>query len=385
MRVGNYAAVLAAAVVIAVATIAAARAEVIEPDSVAGKNIQIAAHFIRENGNPKLANNILEFLAKGYLSRERLSGKVGATSAFNNIDLDPSVVTPAADNLIANSPHYIVQLAAVLTHEKRHAHQHVWDKIGESFKEFDAWSTEIIEEDNWIGSVYKKYDGSTDPADLAMLKELLDTKAETLREFIEDQNCFGYGCDVWKKLREAIVDLRKLLPETPRKTEDKRVGMLIDQSKKTEQVALLPTTPPAGGCWMEAMSRDVVPPAQYTPNGARFGDPFDPRVALGGDGQFSRLVDGNWVNLDSGQPVPPRDLIPAGAAADSPDRATMGPFRFDRVACPAGVMTPPPSGTLPGIGVGIGIGGHRDRRDRSDERDDRDRPATSKSPTMEDR
>ena len=44
----------------------AAHAEVIEPDSVAGQNIQVAASFIRANGNPKLANNILR------LSRPRL-------------------------------------------------------------------------------------------------------------------------------------------------------------------------------------------------------------------------------------------------------------------------------------------------------------------------
>ncbi len=293
-KVGTAAAVAAA---VAIAAAALARAEVIEPNSVAGQNIQIAAHFIRANGNPKLANNILEFLAKGYFYRESLTGKVGNTTAFNNIELDPGVVTPAAGNSIKNSPHYVVQLAAVLTHEKRHAHQHVWDKIGESFKEFDAWSTEIIEEDNWIQALYKKYEGSSDPADLAMLKELLDTKAETLREFIEDQNCFGYGCDVWKKLRQAIIELRQALPpEAPRKSEDRRVGMLIDKAQKTEQVALLPRNPPAGGCWMEATSRDVVPPAQYSPNGARFADQFDPRVAIGA---ATRNFPGWWTGAGS--------------------------------------------------------------------------------------
>ena len=299
----------AAALAVAVACVAAipvARAEVIEPDSVAGQNIQVAASFVRANGNPKLANNILEFLAKGYFSRESMTGKVGNTSAFNNIDLDPSVVTPAAGNSIKGQPHYVVQLAAVLTHEKRHAHQHVWDKIGESFKEFDAWTTEIIEEDNWIQSLNKKYHETNDPADLAMLKEATDTKAETLREFIEDQNCFGYGCDVWKKLREAILALRKVYPEKAPKSEDKRVGMLIDKARNTELVALIPRAMPPGGCWVDGAGH-LVPPNSYTPEGSRLADAFDPRVAIGGGAKlhaFSRwaLDRPRWRPTDGGGP-----------------------------------------------------------------------------------
>jgi hypothetical protein len=376
------------AIVAASLTASAAHAEVIEPDSVAGQNIQVAASFIRANGNPKLANNILEFLAKGYFYRESMTGKVGNTSAFNNIDLDPSVVTPAAGNSIKGQPHYVVQLAAVLAHEKRHAHQHVWDKIGESFKEFDAWTTEILEEDNWIQSLNKKYDESHDPADLALLKEATETKAETLREFIEDQNCFGYGCDVWKKLREAIVELRKVYPEKAPKSEDKRVGMLIDKAKNTERVALAPRAMPPGGCWIDNVGH-VVPPNSYTPEGSRFADRFDSRVAIAGTQSFTRLADARWIDPDGGRLVAIDRVLPQGATFDAPgdgNHATRGLDRFSRVACPVkGAPKTDLLNLLPG--VGIGVGGRHERRERGDDRrqERHDRPAKTDKPVTRDR
>jgi hypothetical protein len=247
-----------------------------------------------------------------------------------------------------------------------------------------AWSTEILEEDNWIQALNKKYHETNDPADLAMLKEATDTKAETLREFIEDQNCFGYGSDVWKKLREAILELRKVYPETPKKTEDKRVGMLIEKSEKTERVALLPRFMPSGGCWIDNAGH-VVPPNSYTPEGSRFGDAF--RVAIAGTQSLTRLVDGRWIDPDGGRLVAVDRVLPPGAAFDSAgdrNHASTGLTHFGRVTCPApGAPKTELPDLLPNIGIDIGGGGNERRERGGDHRQERrDRPTkTGKSKT----
>ena len=136
-------------------------------------------------GNTALADNIVEFLNKGYFSwRSFGSGdtRLANTTAFNDIELDPQVV--GTDVSFEGKAYYVIHLAAILTHEKRHAHQHWWDKISESNKENDAWTTEILEVDDWIHVLYMKYLKSHKPEDKSWVSAAVDYKLKQGGAFV---------------------------------------------------------------------------------------------------------------------------------------------------------------------------------------------------------
>jgi hypothetical protein len=124
-----------------------------------------------------------------------------------------------------------------------------------------------------------------------------------------------------------------------------------------------------GDCWVNAKTGKIVPPSNYTPQGAHFNDPRDRSTASAGHLTFVRGADGTWVNAANGETVPPSNYTPQGAYFNDPrDRntASAGHLTFVRVPCPppdqpASVQTLP---VLPfGFGFGLGVG----RRDRGDD------------------
>ena len=238
-------------------------AEDITPESVAGKNIKTAEDFIRATGNVALADNIEAFLTTGRFSSEDLSGEAGETSAFNNIKLDKLTAAPLTAPLDgAKNFDLVLRLAAVLTHEKKHAHQSLRDKINPWWKEYDAWTAEIFALDEWIKFLRDQWRKTATADNLDHLKSAVDLKIETLNEFTGTQKCFGYPCDAFTSLLDTMKLLRDRLATTkPAGAGDTKVGALIQKADETDQTAKgqspAPGTPPASP-----------PPGVPTPYGA---------------------------------------------------------------------------------------------------------------------
>ena len=120
-----------------------ARAEtLITPGTPQGDNVELAAKFLRSMGYVEVADDVIEWLQKGYLSVDKLEGAdtadTGSISKKIRIDL---YNTPINRRIDPKNFAGIVQLATVLFHEKIHAHQHAL--LFEANKEYEAWTTTI--------------------------------------------------------------------------------------------------------------------------------------------------------------------------------------------------------------------------------------------------
>ncbi|MBI3675237.1 MAG: hypothetical protein HY243_01295 [Proteobacteria bacterium] len=231
--------------------------DVVTADSVAGQNITAAANFIRDNGRTDVADNIVDFLKreKFYTDNINEPGTSAKTSSLSNITIDKTQAAPLTKALDPDKQlRLLAGLAAIIFHEKVHAHQG-WGKFLSESGEYDAWTQTIYEIDRWVYHARAKYDRSHDKKDLAKMGELVDVKVTELQGFIENK-CFGGNCALWQDLLDTIKKLAGAVEKeknrlamapapNPPKANDGRVGMLVDDAGKKDQVALAGPKPPA--------------------------------------------------------------------------------------------------------------------------------------------
>jgi len=249
-----------------------ARAEtLITPGTPQGDNVELAAKFLRSMGYVEVADDVIEWLQKGYLSVDKLEGAdtadTGSISKKIRIDL---YNTPINRRIDPKNFAGIVQLATVLFHEKIHAHQHAL--LFEANKEYEAWTTTIQVLDKWILTQTEKYKLSNTEADREKLEILLVQKQTELTGFIREHKCFpgkfGYRgwfedfsdiCLEWKTL---LTHVNALIREVARKHE-KKVSMLLRQMDRDEQYALA-----GGGISSDQrgipVGMDLAPPSSVT-------------------------------------------------------------------------------------------------------------------------
>jgi hypothetical protein len=221
-----------------------ARADVIQADSVAGKNVTAAADFIRASGRTDVADNIMDFMKRGKLYSDNIteSGTTAKTSSLSNITIDKQQVAPLTKALDPEKQLKLVAgLAAILFHEKIHAHQS-WSKFLTDSGEYEAWTQTIYEMDRWIHFARAKYDRTHDKNDLEKMADLVDLKKTEVEGFIEGK-CFGGNCELWKDLLKTVKDLQDAVAKEGKRIAQKaaapaRVGMLVDETDKKEKAAL---------------------------------------------------------------------------------------------------------------------------------------------------
>ncbi len=142
------------------------------------ENVQAAIDFLNQMGFTDVAKNLDEWLKKGKVG-SHTGGDPGATGVTGNISartdfINPSTAQDNAGNRVSINKsalkamdkfEMIAKLAAVLLHEKVHAHQPDWYIVGSNLNnswtggarlhELEAWQTELWALDAWIVNMAK--------------------------------------------------------------------------------------------------------------------------------------------------------------------------------------------------------------------------------------
>jgi outer membrane immunogenic protein len=253
-------------------------ATLITPGTPQGDNVELAAKFLRSMGYVEVADDVIEWLQKGYLSVDDIGGAdtadTGPISKKIRIDMYNTPINRRIDP--KNNLAGIVQLATVLFHEKIHAHQYAL--MFDANREYEAWTSTIQVLDRWILTQTEKYKLNPTEAEREKLEILLVQKQTELRSFINEHKCFpgwfGYRgwfeefsdiCLRWKTLLSRVNALLREVAQKKQftKQEEKKVGMLLRRMDSDEQYAIA-----GGGTSFDQrgipVGMDLAPPSSVT-------------------------------------------------------------------------------------------------------------------------